>query len=330
MRPDLRAPGTAHLVPLDPDHPGFRDPRYRARRDAIARVALGYRSGAPVPPIAYRPEEHALWGRVWRALRPLHGERAARELVPLAGVLGLGPGRLPQLAALNAELIPRSGFRMEPVAGLVCTREFLERLGQGVFLATQYLRHPARPLYTPEPDVVHEVVGHAASLLHPGIAALSRALGRAAAGASAAELERLGRLHWFTLEFGVVDERGAPRAVGAGLLSSPGELARFASAAELLDYDPGRAAETPYDPTDYQPRLFAAPSLAELVGRANRWVRRGAWRDRSATISAGGPGPAGPRYGGDPGRALPAARPLPREKGPSPCAPASSPPRSSP
>ena len=171
---------------------------------------------------------------------------------------------------------------------------------------------------------------YAASLLHPGIAALSRALGRAAAGASAAELERLGRLHWFTLEFGVVDERGAPRAVGAGLLSSPGELARFASAAELLDYDPGRAAETPYDPTDYQPRLFAAPSLAELVGRANRWVRRGAWRDRSATISAGGPGPAGPRYGGDPGRALPAARPLPREKGPSPCAPASSPPRSSP
>src|SRR5437762_12176385 len=71
--------GENELVKLDPDHPGFRDPSYRARRDAIARLALDYREGDPPPLIAYTDQEHAVWRKVWENLEPLHRSRAIRE-----------------------------------------------------------------------------------------------------------------------------------------------------------------------------------------------------------------------------------------------------------
>jgi phenylalanine-4-hydroxylase len=69
---------------------------------------------------------------------------------------------------------------MLPVGGLISGRAFLSAMGHGVFLSTQYMRHHSVPLYTPEPDVVHELVGHAASLFHPGLVKLSRRFGEAA------------------------------------------------------------------------------------------------------------------------------------------------------
>src|SRR5216684_4482624 len=72
---ELQAPDrldAAGLVQLDPDHPGFRDPVYRARRDAIARIAFEYRDGDPVPRVDYTEEEEEVWRTVWRNLAPLH------------------------------------------------------------------------------------------------------------------------------------------------------------------------------------------------------------------------------------------------------------------
>ena len=63
---------------------------------------------------------------------------------------------------------------MEPVGGLVAPRTFFAALARGVFLSTQYVRHHSQPFYTPEPDVIHELVGHAATLAHPRIAELNR------------------------------------------------------------------------------------------------------------------------------------------------------------
>src|SRR5258707_15466054 len=77
--PFLDLGGENELVKLDPDHPGFRDPSYRARRDAIARLALDYREGDPAPLVAYTDREHAVWRTVWENLEPLHRSRAIRE-----------------------------------------------------------------------------------------------------------------------------------------------------------------------------------------------------------------------------------------------------------
>lgn len=272
------AGGRDDLVQLDPDHPGFKDPVYRQRRNIIAQIALNYQTGALIPEAPYTEEEHGVWRDIWTKLGPLHQERVCAELLDLQRILPLPRDVIPQLSALNPNLTASSGFRMEPVGGLVTPRMFLRYLGQRVFLSTQYIRHHSRPLYTPEPDVVHELVGHFATLVHPGIAELNRVLGIAAEVASDTEIKRLERVYWYTLEFGLVEERGTPKAFGAGLLSSYGELGSFETQAELRGWDLEAIASTPYDPTDYQPILFVAPSFTRMLVEVTMWVRTGGWR----------------------------------------------------
>ena len=151
-------------------------------------------------------------------------------------------------------------------------REFMERLSERTFLATQYIRHASRPLYTPEPDVVHELVGHAATFCHPEFARLNRLFGKAADVADDERLSRIARLYWYTLEFGACREGRDVKVVGAGLLSSFGELGRFETACELRAFDPDAIASTKYNPTDYQKTLFVADSFAELCGRTAQYL----------------------------------------------------------
>lgn len=249
------------IVHLDPDHPGFRDAGYRARRDAIARLALDYLPGAPVPEVRYTAEEHALWRAIRAALEPAHRRHACAEYLVAARALDLPRGRVPQLEEVSARVERSSGFRLEPVAGLVEPRVFLGSLAGGVFLATQYIRHHSSPFYTPEPDVVHEIVGHAVSLASPRLAELNRLVGAAVRRTTSPEaLDRLSRLYWFTLEFGVVREGAAVKAVGAGLLSSVEEIASVERAAlRPMDFD--RASREGYDPTSLQPVLYCADSF---------------------------------------------------------------------
>lgn len=268
------AGGAGELVPLDPDHPGFKDAVYRARRDAIARLALDYRDGDPLPAVEYTGEEHEVWRTVWEHLAPLHEAAACREWKESSAALALDRRRAPQLAEVNEALKRGAGFRMLPVAGLVSGRMFLGMMGKGVFLSTQYMRHHSVPLYTPEPDVVHELVGHAASLFHPGIVKLSRRFGEAAWRVDDATLKRLELVYWYTLEFGLVEEDGARKAVGAGLLSSFGELGTFEENAEIRPLDCDEAASIPYDPTQYQKLLYVSPSFDRMVEDVCSWLDR--------------------------------------------------------
>ena len=268
------AGGAEELVPLDPDHPGFKDPVYRARRNAIAKLALEYRDGEPLPHAEYTEEEHAVWRTVWEHLAPLHERAACREWKASSAALALDRARVPQLAEVNEALRRGAGFRMLPVAGLVSGRMFLGMMGKGVFLSTQYMRHHSVPLYTPEPDVVHELVGHAASLFHPGIVKLSRRFGEAAWRVDDAALKRLELVYWYTLEFGLVEEGGERKAVGAGLLSSFGELGTFEANAEIRPLDCEEAASIPYDPTQYQKLLYVSSSFERMVEDVCTWLDR--------------------------------------------------------
>jgi len=266
------AGGEEELVPLDPDHPGFRDPVYRRRRNEIARLALDYRPGDPPPVVVYTDAEHSVWRTVWEHLAPLHASNAVSEWRQGAAELDLDQRSIPQLAEVNEELVRSPGIEMLPVAGLISARGFLCSLGRGVFLSTQYIRHHSMPLYTPEPDVVHELVGHATSFFRPEIVRLTRLFGEAALDADEATLKELERVYWYTLEFGVAREGSDVKAYGAGLLSSFGELGAFESQSRLEPFDIAEIARTAYDPTSYQKVLFVAPSFAEMEKRVGGWL----------------------------------------------------------
>src|ERR1041384_7054999 len=214
------------LVQLDPDHPGFRDHEYRARRNAIAQIAMSYQPGSPIPTAPYTDLEHGVWRTIMEALGPAHRAHACAEYLDCLDRLAFDTDRIPQLGEVSQKVEAISGFRLEPVAGLVEPRVFLESLARGVFLSTQYIRHHSMPLYTPEPDVAHEIIGHAVTLANKQLAELNRMFGEAVRRTtSTTELDRLARVYWFTIEFGVLRENGQIKAYGTGLLSSAGELA---------------------------------------------------------------------------------------------------------
>ncbi len=249
------------IVQLDPDHPGFRDLKYRQRRNQIAQIALRYHPGDPIPDAPYTDEEHQVWLTIWEALQPAHRQHACAEYLECLKKLDFAPNRIPQLRQVNEKVLAISGFRLEPVAGLVQPRVFLENLADGVFLCTQYIRHHSTPLYTPEPDVVHEIIGHGVTLASARLAELNRLFGKAVQRTTSADaLEMLSRIYWFTIEFGVLREDGAVKAYGTGLLSSAGEMAKMHEA-DLRPLDLDAAARLDYDPTRFQPVLFCADSF---------------------------------------------------------------------
>jgi phenylalanine-4-hydroxylase len=253
---------TVHLAD---DHPGFGDPEYRARRNKIASLALGWKPGQPIPHVDYTDEEQSVWRTVWRELAAKHTRLACAEYRDAMHELALPAEHIPQLDEVGERLRPLTGFEYHPAAGLVPFDEFYGSLADGVFHSTQYVRHHARPLYTPEPDLIHEVIGHAGTLASPRLAELNRLAGHAARRLETqAGRDFFAKVFWFTIEFGVVHERGELRAYGAGLLSSYGEIDEFRGA-EIRPLEIAEMGILEYDITKYQPILYAADGIEQLL-----------------------------------------------------------------
>jgi phenylalanine-4-hydroxylase len=253
---------TVHLAH---DHPGANDPGYRRRRGEVAAAALAWAPGDPAPPVDYTDEEHEVWRTVCAELAVKHERYAVAEFRDALERLELPRDRVPGLDQVSAWLEPLTGWRYLPAAGLVALEEFYGALADCRFHSTQYLRHPAVPLYTPEPDIVHEVIGHGHLLATPTFSELHRLAGCAARRLNDPEnLRFLSRIFWFSLEFGLVTEHGEARAYGAGILSSYGEIEEFGSV-KHRPLDLVEMGTADYDITAYQPVLYRAESVAEVV-----------------------------------------------------------------
>ena len=251
-------------VHLGADHPGFHDADYRARRNAIAAQAVAWRPGEPLPRIDYTKGETAIWRQVSAELAEKHRRRAHPEYLAAKERLGLPADRIPQLDEVSAALAGLTGFQYVAAPGLVELREFYSALGDRVFHSTQYVRHPSQPLYTPEPDVIHEVVGHGNQLASPRFAEVTRAAGAAVARAERDEtVQVIADIFWFTMEFGVMRDGDELKAYGAGICSSYGEIDEFAEM-QIRPLELTAMATQHYDITTYQPVLFAAESVAHL------------------------------------------------------------------
>ena len=253
---------TVHLAP---NHPGVDDPEYLTRRGEIAKAAMEWEPGTPAPTIDYTEREQEVWRTVCRELVPKHRRLAHSAYLEAWDKVGLPTDRVPQLEEVTAAVEPLTGFRFHPAPGLVPLLQFYGSLEDRVFHSTQYLRHHAQPLYTPEPDLIHEIVGHGVMLGSPHFSELHRLTGEAARRLETEDaLQFLAKVFWFTCEFGVIMEGSELKTYGAGLLSSYGEIEEFRGA-DIRPIDFLEMGTADYDITQYQPILYRAESLEHLM-----------------------------------------------------------------
>ena len=268
---------TKYEPDLDMNHPGFADKEYRARRKVIAEIAFAYKYGDSIPNIPYTETENETWSRVFSTIIDLIPKHACveyqRAFTKLQEEKIFESHRIPQLQEVNDFLKKNTGFTLRPAAGLLTARDFLSSLAFRVFQSTQYVRHINSPYHTPEPDCIHELLGHMPLLADLSFAQFSQEIGLASLGASDEEIEKLSTIYWFTVEFGLCKEGEEVKAYGAGLLSAYGELLHSLSdKCEHRSFEPTVTALQKYQDQEYQPIYYVADSFEDAKEKFRRWV----------------------------------------------------------
>ena len=216
----------------------------------------------------YGETEHATWRTLFaRQQKLLPGRTAEAFLNGLARLPIFGEG-IPDFATLNEVLFKTTQWRLVAVPGLVPDEVFFENLANRRFPAARFIRRPDQMDYLEEPDVFHDVFGHAPMLMFPAFADYMQAYGRGGLKAlHLGALERLARVYWYTVEFGLVQEKAGLRIYGSGIVSSRSEsmFCLEDPSPHRLAFDLRRVLRTRYRIDDFQESYFVIRGFDQLL-----------------------------------------------------------------
>jgi phenylalanine-4-hydroxylase len=263
---------------LEPGHPGLGDESYIQRRKELFALCRTHRLENLGPPlIDYSAEETRIWREVSPKLDELHLQYACCIYLDAKRELAITRDESPQLRHLSDRVRRETNVHLVPAEGALPYRTFYESIAQRGFPVTQFIRHGSHPEFTPEPDMIHDCLGHVPPLMNQDYAELLTLIGKAAATTPKGDqLLALKRFSWFSIEFGLIEEAGTTKVFGAGILSSTGEIPYAINSPEVRrePFVTDVVINTDYDPSRMQDHLFIAPSFPFLRHELETLVRR--------------------------------------------------------
>lgn len=267
----------AELI-LDPGHPGEHDAGYIERRKELFALTRKHRLERLGPPyVKYNAEETRIWREVSSQLDELHQKYACQIHLKAKDDLKITTDEIPQLRDLSRQLGPVTNLHLVPAEGALPYRTFYEYIAERGFPVTQFIRHGSHPEFTPEPDMIHDCLGHVPPLMNRDYAELLVLIGKAASTTSKGDqVLALKRFSWFSIEFGLIEEGSDVKVFGAGILSSTGEIPNslYSKDVKREPFVTDTVITTDYDPSQMQTHLFIAPSFSFLRHELENLVRR--------------------------------------------------------
>jgi phenylalanine-4-hydroxylase len=272
------APPDTTELELEPGHPGEHDQEYIERRRFLFHLTRKHRLEKLGPPlIEYTPEETRIWREVSPQLDALHVKHACSIYMNAKRTLNITTDVVPQLRTLSERVHQQTQMHLVPAEGALPYRTFYEYIAQRGFPVTQFIRHGSHPEFTPEPDMIHDCLGHVPPLMDRDYAELLTLIGKAVATTTKGDqVLALKRFSWFSIEFGLMQEADEVKIFGAGILSSTGEIPYSLTSSEVTrrPFVTDVVINTDYDPSKMQVDLFIAPSFAFLRQELEALVRR--------------------------------------------------------
>jgi len=263
---------------LEPGHPGLGDVAYIERRRDLFHLTRKHRLEKLGPPVvAYTPDETRIWRAVTPELDALHQKYACSIYLKGKRDLAIKQDEIPQLRSISERLEKETNIHLVPAEGALPYRTFYEYIAERGFPVTQFIRHGSRPEFTPEPDMIHDCLGHVPPLMNQDYTELLTLIGKAAATTPHGDqVLALKRFSWFSIEFGLIEEQGEIKVFGAGILSSTGEIPHslFSPKATRQPFVTDVVINTDYDPSQMQVDFFIAPSMVFLRRELESLVRK--------------------------------------------------------
>lgn len=220
-----------------------------------------------VEPNKYTEEEHAIWQALYKRQQEILKGRAISLFMDSLATLGINQDRIPNYDEVNEILMKRSGWQVVPVRGLIPDEPFYELLANRRFPIGNFIRTREQFDYIQEPDVFHDLFGHVPILADPVFGDYMQAFGEGGLKAvRLGTLEKLARLYWYTVEFGLIQEKDGLRIYGAGILSSPTEsvFSLESDSPHRIGFDVKRLLHTRFQIDDFQDNYFVIDSFKQL------------------------------------------------------------------
>ena len=261
-----------------PGHPGLGDEGYIQRRKWLFDLCRRHRLERLGPPlIDYTAEETRIWREVSPILDELHVKYASRIYLDAKRDAGDQRGKRFRNCGCSARCWSgRRGCIWCRPRGRFPIARFYQYIAERGFPVTQFIRHGSHPEFTPEPDMIHDCLGHVPSLMNQDYAELLTLIGKAVAATTDPEqVLSLKRFSWFSIEFGLIEEAGETKIFGAGILSSTGEIPfSLSKDVRRRPFITDDVIATDYDPSRMQDQLFIIPSFVFLRREIEQLVKR--------------------------------------------------------